>query len=110
MFRTISVVQAGESLTLTSEDAVAGLRMVSELVLTSSGVLKMRHALTNLREGDWQVNRFAITLPVAERAEEVMAFHGRWTRGVSAAQGPSHMTVLCWRTAGAARPMSIFRH
>ena len=40
-----------ESLTLTSEDAVAGLRMVSELVLTSSGVLKMRHALTNLREG-----------------------------------------------------------
>lgn len=80
MFRTISVVQAGESLTLTSEDAVAGLRMVSELVLTSSGVLKMRHALTNLREGDWQVNRFAITLPVAERAEEVMAFHGRWTR------------------------------
>ncbi|PBQ91274.1 alpha-galactosidase [Escherichia coli] len=80
VFRTISVVQAGESLTLTSEDAVAGLRMVSELVLTSSGVLKMRHALTNLREGDWQVNRFAITLPVAERAEEVMAFHGRWTR------------------------------
>lgn len=50
VFRTISVVQAGESLTLTSEDAVAGLRMVSELVLTSSGVLKMRHALTNLRE------------------------------------------------------------
>ncbi|WP_332605984.1 reverse transcriptase domain-containing protein [Escherichia sp. L584-2-1] len=50
VFRTISVVQAGESLTLTSEDAVAGLRMVSELVLTSSGVLKMRHALTNLRD------------------------------------------------------------
>ena len=30
VFRTISVVQAGESLTLTSEDAVAGLRMVSD--------------------------------------------------------------------------------
>lgn len=57
VFRTISVVQAGESLTLTSEDAVAGLRMVSELVLTSSGVLKMRHALTNLREGGHTMRR-----------------------------------------------------
>ncbi|EPX9366321.1 alpha-galactosidase [Aeromonas veronii] len=80
VFRTVRVEQIGEVLTLTSEDSVAGLRMVSELILTSSGVLKMRHALTNLREGDWQVNRFAITLPVAERAGEVMAFHGRWTR------------------------------
>jgi alpha-galactosidase len=26
------------------------------------------------------VDRLAVTLPVAERAREVMAFHGRWIR------------------------------
>ncbi|WP_278183637.1 alpha-galactosidase [Vibrio misgurnus] len=80
VFSTVMVAQTGENLTLTSEDSVAGLRIVSEFMLTSSGVLKMRHALTNLRDGDWQVTRFAITLPVPERAGEVMAFHGRWIR------------------------------
>lgn len=80
IFHTVNVEQSENTLTLTCEDPVAGLRVVSELVQTSSGVLKIRHALTNLRGGDWQVNRFAITLPIAERAEEVMAFHGRWTR------------------------------
>ena len=80
VFYTVDVEHTENTLRLTSEDSVAGLRLVSELVMTPSGILKVRHALTNLREGDWQINRFAITLPLAERAEEVMAFHGRWTR------------------------------
>lgn len=56
------------------------MRLISELILDSSGVLQIRHGLTNLRATPWQVDRTAITLPVAERALEVMAFHGRWTR------------------------------
>jgi alpha-galactosidase len=43
-------------------------------------VLVVRHGLTNLKAQPWQVDRFAVTLPVAERAQEVMAFHGRWIR------------------------------
>ncbi|MCK1970615.1 alpha-galactosidase [Franconibacter sp. IITDAS19] len=80
VFTTVEVRQQGETLIIFSEDASAGLRLQSELVLTTSGVLKVRHGLTNLRAGAWQVNRFAVTLPVAERAFEVMAFHGRWIR------------------------------
>jgi alpha-galactosidase len=31
-------------------------------------VLVVRHGLTNLKARPWQVDRFAVTLPVAERA------------------------------------------
>jgi alpha-galactosidase len=68
----------GQTLTVTAEDAHAGLRLTSELALDASGVLVVRHGLTNLKAQPWQVDRFAVTLPVAERAQEVMAFHGRW--------------------------------
>lgn len=80
IFTTIEVVQNGQNLTIVSEDKHAGLRLCSEIQLDSSGVLNVRHGLTNLREQSWQVDRFAVTLPVAERAREVMAFHGRWIR------------------------------
>jgi hypothetical protein len=46
----------------------AGLRLTSELALDASGVLVVRHGLTNLKAQPWQVDRFAVTLPVAERA------------------------------------------
>ncbi len=70
----------GQTLTLVSEDPQAGLRLHSEIALDASGVLSVRHGVTNLRASPWQVDRLAVTLPVAERAREVMAFHGRWIR------------------------------
>ena len=80
LFGTTDVQQQGQTLTITAEDEHAGLRLTSELALDASGVLAVRHGLTNLKAQAWQVDRFAITLPVAERAREVMAFHGRWIR------------------------------
>ncbi|HDS3786697.1 TPA: alpha-galactosidase [Enterobacter ludwigii] len=80
VFKTTHVQHQGQTLTLTAEDEHAGLRLTSELVLDASGVLVVRHGLTNLRAQAWQVDRFAVTLPVAERAQDVMAFHGRWIR------------------------------
>lgn len=80
VFTTSQVEQNGQNLTVIAEDQQAGLRLTSELRLDKSGVLQIRHGLTNLRVGIWQVERLAITLPIAERALEVMAFHGRWTR------------------------------
>lgn len=77
VFGTTDVQQQGQTLTITAEDEHAGLRLTSELALDASGVLAVRHGLTNLKAQAWQVDRFAITLPVAERAREVMAFHGR---------------------------------
>ncbi len=80
IFTTVDVQHNGQSLTLISEDDVAGLRLTSELRLDVSGVLQVRHGLTNLADAAWQVNRLAVTLPVAEYARDVMAFHGRWIR------------------------------
>lgn len=80
VFKTTQVQQALNALTITAEDEHAGLRLTSEITLDASGVLVVRHGLTNLKTLAWQVDRFAVTLPVAERAQEVMAFHGRWIR------------------------------
>ena len=80
VFVTTGALQEGQRLTLTSEDKQAGLRLESDIELDSSGVLRVRHGVTNLRPQPWQVDRLAVTLPVAERAREVMAFHGRWIR------------------------------
>lgn len=80
IFSTVDVQHNGQSLTLISEDEVAGLRLTSELCLDVCGVLQIRHGLTNLLATAWQVNRLAVTLPIAEYARDVMAFHGRWIR------------------------------
>ena len=80
LFTTSEVRHEGQTLTLVSEDPQAGLRLQSEIALDASGVLSVRHGVTNLRASPWQVDRLAVTLPVAERAREVMAFHGRWIR------------------------------
>ncbi len=80
IFATSKVRHEGQTLTLVSEDPHAGLRLYSEIALDASGVLSVRHGVTNLRVSPWQVDRLAVTLPVAERAREVMAFHGRWIR------------------------------
>lgn len=80
IFTTTDVVRNGQKVTINSEDSHAGLGLCSEIELDGSGVLSIRHGLINLRPQPWQVDRLAITLPVAERAREVMAFHGRWIR------------------------------
>lgn len=80
VFTTTEVIQQAESVTLIATDSLAGLRLESHIQLDASGVLSVRHGLTNLSQVPWQADRLAITLPVAERSREVMAFHGRWTR------------------------------
>ena len=72
LFTTSEVRHEGQTLTLVSEDPEAGLRLQSEIALDASGVLSVRHGVTNLRASPWQ-DRLAVTLPVAERAREVIA-------------------------------------
>lgn len=81
IFTTTAVALTGDLLTVTAEDQVAGLRLTSELRLDAkTGVLQVRHSLKNLRALPWQLHRLAVTLPLPERAAEVMAFHGRWLK------------------------------
>lgn len=80
VFRTVDVSLQGQALTIVADDRESGLRLTSEITLDATGVLVVRHGVTNLKAQPWQVDRLAVTLPVAERAREVMAFHGRWVR------------------------------
>ncbi len=75
---TKQIFEQEHGLTIESEDAQAGLRLLSELLLDQHDVLKIRHTLINTKEGAYTLNRFANTLPLPERARELMTYHGRW--------------------------------
>lgn len=68
VFNTTQVKHDENQLTITTEDAIAGLQFRSELRLDNSGVLQTRNALTNLKPGTYQVTRLAVTLPLPRRA------------------------------------------
>ncbi len=78
VFINRSVIQSGNSLTLTSEDKQAGLLLISELKMDKNDVVQVRHTLTNLQQGPYSVNRLACTLPLPERAKELLTYYGRW--------------------------------
>ncbi|AHY07486.1 Alpha-galactosidase [Serratia plymuthica] len=81
VFTTTKVDINPGAVTVTSEDELAALQLISELRLDpQTGVLQMRHTLKNLHHRPWQLHRLAVTLPVPEHAVEAMAFHGRWLR------------------------------
>lgn len=54
---TTSEVRHGPDADPVSEDPQAGLRLQSEIALDASGVLSVRHGVTNLRASPWQVDR-----------------------------------------------------
>lgn len=81
VFSTFRHSLENNHLHITSEDDVAGLRLVSEVQMCpDSGVIKTRNTLTNIREGKYRLDRLAVTLPLPERAGEIMAFNGRWIK------------------------------
>nr|WP_321237841.1 alpha-galactosidase [uncultured Tolumonas sp.] len=81
VFHFKSLTEKQNALQLISEDTIAGLQLEIELRLDpQTDVLQVRHTLTNLKPENYQVDRFAITLLLPERADELLAFHGRWVR------------------------------
>lgn len=81
VFAFHSLEQNGNSLKIITEDTIAGLKLVIDLILDpATDVLQIRHTLTNMKPDPYQVDRFAVTLPLPERADELLAFHGRWVR------------------------------
>lgn len=80
VFITKEVKKDNNNITIISEDDIAKLRLTSQLILDESGVLQCQNSLTNLAEQPYQVNRLSVTLPIPERAQELMAFNGRWIK------------------------------
>ncbi|PJJ72940.1 alpha-galactosidase [Diaminobutyricimonas aerilata] len=77
-WRTTSV--EGDESRLRVEAAADALRLVIELTLDESGVLKVQHELLN--DGTEPVDLAILeqTMPVGDLASEVLDFSGRWTR------------------------------
>jgi alpha-galactosidase len=71
-----------------SEDTIAGLQLKTELLLDDNDVVKTRHTLTNTKEGVYQVNRLANTLPLPARANELMTYYGRWVHEFQTVRQP----------------------
>ena len=69
---------AGGTVTVTAADERAGLRLVCELVMEGSGLVRMRHAVTNTAATPYRLAGLVCTLPVPARAAELLDFTGRW--------------------------------
>ena len=80
VFVTKDVKNSDNQITIISEDSIAKLRLTSQFILDDCGVLQCQNSLTNLCEEPYSVNRLSITLPIPERAQELMAFSGRWIK------------------------------
>ncbi|MCT9818826.1 alpha-galactosidase [Microbacterium sp. W1N] len=60
--------------------ALGALRVDTALELTPQGVLVATRSVTNTADRDVRVDAAAVTLPVPDRAREVLDFTGRWTQ------------------------------
>ncbi|TDE08932.1 alpha-galactosidase [Jiangella asiatica] len=67
------------SVRVRSRDDAAEVSVVSELDLDPSGVLLVRHTLTNAGDTPWSVGGVRAVLPLPDHALELMHFTGRWS-------------------------------
>jgi alpha-galactosidase len=84
----------GQLLTATAADADAGVEVTSQLRLEASGLLRLRHTLTNVGAGPFTVHELLGLLPVPDRAAEVLDLAGRWCRERSPQRRPFHQGAV----------------
>jgi alpha-galactosidase len=89
---TVSGDGTGASLEATDPDLGLGLR--SELMLEESGLLRMRHRVTNEGQGPLIVDALETVLPVPDRAAEALHLTGRWCRERHPQRQPLHDGAL----------------
>ncbi len=61
-----------------AEDAAAELALEIEVEMDASGVLRLRSAVRNTGEDDYQLDELLLALPVPQEAGELLDFGGRW--------------------------------
>ena len=69
-----------DSLTANFEDKLAGLAITIEYKLDSHGILSIQSSLTNIADGDYQLEHLLTWLPLPQQANQVLDFFGRWTK------------------------------
>lgn len=78
VFKVSEVQQEGRSLTIISEDKIAQLQLTTELTLNHYGVLQLRNRIKNQAATPYTVNRFSLSLPLSDKAKELLSLGGRW--------------------------------
>ncbi|MDA2812183.1 alpha-galactosidase [Nocardiopsis sp. RSe5-2] len=68
----------GGSLTVTAE--ADGLELTCELRMELSGLVRVRHTVTNTDPAPWTLDTLMAALPLPREAEEVLDLTGRWCR------------------------------
>ncbi|MCY7403780.1 MAG: alpha-galactosidase [Cryobacterium sp.] len=78
--RLTEVSSAGPlTLALLLTDAAFGLNLCTDLELSVQGVLRLRHTLTNTANSAFELGSLDVTLPVPDRAAEILDFTGLWS-------------------------------
>ncbi|WP_163508687.1 alpha-galactosidase [Fodinicola acaciae] len=80
LFTANSVDFQDGRLVVDAADSSAGLRLRSEVEMTPSGVVRLRHSLRNTGDSAYVVDGVAASLPIPGVAVEVLDFTGRWVR------------------------------
>ncbi|WP_407702335.1 alpha-galactosidase [Vibrio algarum] len=80
VFETTEVEFDDTSASFTCIDDIAKLELKIALYLDTSGVLRKSLSVKNLAVEPYHLSRLVNTLPLPHRANEVMSFHGRWSR------------------------------
>ncbi len=80
VFNTTSVIAASNSAQITCLDERTNIELTIRLNLDESGVLKSSLEVKNLSQDRYQLGHLVNTLPLPHRANEVMSFHGRWSK------------------------------
>ena len=77
---TVSECDGTQVLELAAVDAAAGLRLRTELLLAPTGLVQVRHAVTNAGDSPYQLAGLPAVLPVPARASELLDLTGRHLR------------------------------
>jgi len=77
-------------LVIRAADEADGVGLTCWLRLEPSGVLRLRHEVTNTGSGQYTVNEVNALLPVPDQATELLDLTGRWCRERSPQRQPFH--------------------
>jgi alpha-galactosidase len=79
LFRPAGYSHDGTRACIEAEDAVAGLRLVTEIEAVPGGAIRGRHTVTNIGRQPYVVDSLEVVFPLPGRVGEVLDFTGRQT-------------------------------
>lgn len=80
----------GQRVIVQADDVEAGLALECELRLEPSGLVRVRHTVSNTGSGTYTVDSLVTTMPVPDQATELLDLTGRWCRERSPQRRPFH--------------------